>query len=353
VAIARNPIVEADLERIVSAPLPWDGLRDKTVLVTGAAGFLPAYLVETLLFLNEADSSMNVRVLALVRSEKRARERFAHHTGRSDLGLVVQDVCDPVCVDERVDMVIHAASHASPRFYGTKPVETLMPNVMGTYQLLEFCRRSGAERLMYFSSGEVYGEIDDACVPTPEGVYGLVDPVNPRSCYAESKRMGETMCVAWHREYGLSTRIVRPFHTYGPGMRLRNDGRVFADFVADVVAGRDIVMRSDGTARRAFCYISDATIGFFTVLLKGEDALPYNVGNEDGETSIIDLAEMLVGILPEKKLRVVRMPPPDDGSYMQSAIARNAPDTSRLRALGWSPNITVVDGFSRTIRSYE
>lgn len=348
----RHALVEEDLRRILAAPLEWDSLRGKTVLITGAAGFLPAYMLETLLFLNETDPSFGVRVVALVRDEVRGRARFSHHAGREDLTFLCQDVCDPLDVGDRVDVVIHAASNASPRLYGSHPVETLLPNVMGTVNLLEFCRRTNAERFMFFSSGEVYGEVDPMRVPTPENSYGLVDPASLRSCYAESKRMGETMCVAWGHEYGLSTRIVRPFHTYGPGMRL-DDGRVFADFVSDIVAGRDIVMRSAGAARRAFCYLADATEGFFTVLLKGEDAVPYNVGNEDAEVSIAELADVLVSTFADRGLKVVHESRPEGGGYMESAISRNAPDTSRLRALGWMPTTTISDGFSRTVRSIE
>jgi len=346
----RHLVVEQDLRRIVSAPLPWGLLRGKTVLVTGAGGFLPAYMVETLLYLNEVDPTLGVRVIGLVRNESRARARFAHYEGRHDLSFLVQDACEPLAIDERVDMVIHAASNASPKFYGSHPVETLLPNTVGTHHLLEFCRRTGVERFLFFSSGEVYGEVETAQVPTAEGVYGVVDPASLRSCYAESKRMGETMCVAWSHEYGVDARIVRPFHTYGPGMRL-DDGRVFADFVADMVSGRDIVMRSDGTARRAFCYIADATEGFFTVLLKGESAVPYNVGNEDAEVSIGELADILVRIAPNKGLRVVREARSGEG-YIASTISRNAPDTSRLRALGWTPATTIADGFSRTVDSF-
>ena len=347
----RHMIVQRDLERIVAAPLDWEYLRGTRVLITGAAGFLAAYMAEALLYLNEADPTFGVQVIALVRDEDRARTRYAYYEGRDDLSFLVQDVCDPLKLDEPADIIIHAASHASPRFFGSRPVETLLPNVIGTQHLLEYSRANAVKRLLFFSSGEVYGEVDPARVPTPEDAYGRVDPAALRSCYAESKRMGETMCVAWHHEYGVSTRIVRPFHTYGPGMLL-DDGRVFADFVANIVAGRDIVMRSAGTARRAFCYLADATLGFFTVLLGGEDGVPYNVGNEDAEVSIAQLADILVATFPERNLRVVREERAREVGYLESAISRNAPDTARLRGLGWAPFTTIEDGFSSTVRSF-
>ena len=346
----RHPIVTEDLEAITAAALPWDELAGCTVLVTGAAGFLPAYMVETLLFLNEKRPAQKTRVLALVRHEGRARARFAAHEGRSDLKLIVGDVSGPVEISEPVHYIVHAASQASPKYYKSDPVGTLSANVAGTQRLLEMARERDARGFLFFSSGEVYGRISDAQVPTREDDYGPVDPMDVRSCYGESKRMGETMCVAWHAQYGVPARVARPFHTYGPGMSL-DDGRVFADFVADIVAGRDIVMKSDGRATRAFCYLADATAGFFTVLLKGASGEAYNVGNDKAEVSILDLAHRLVALFPEKDLRVVQQPVPTDG-YLQSKISRGCPEISRARALGWEPATTVEDGFKRTVLSF-
>ncbi len=346
----RHPIVTQDLEAVTAAPLPWEDFAGKTVLISGAAGFLPAYMVETLLLLNERRPEQRTRILGLVRHEGRARERFAAYAGRPDLRLLVGDVAGPLGVDEKVDFIVHAASQASPKYYQTDPVGTLSANVLGTQRLLDLGREHGVTGFLFFSSGEVYGQITDAQVPTREEDYGYVDPTDVRSCYGESKRMGETMCVCWHHQYGVPACIARPFHTYGPAMSL-TDGRVFADFVADIVAGRDIVMKSDGRATRAFCYLADATAGFFTVLLKGESGQAYNVGNDRGEVSILDLAHRLTALFPEKGLKVVQQPVPASG-YMQSKISRGCPEISRARALGWEPHTTIEDGFRRTVLSF-
>jgi nucleoside-diphosphate-sugar epimerase len=344
-----NHIILEDIEQVVrSAPVDWDVFANKRVLITGASGFLPAYLIETLLYLN-LTRKLDIHITALVRNRESYEKRFAAHLDNSNLTALVQDVSKPITLTLPHHFIIHAASQASPKYYGVDPVGTLSANVLGTMQLLELARSHPVISFMYFSSGEVYGETQR--IPTKEADYGYVDPTSVRSCYAESKRMGENMCVSWHSQYQVPTKIVRPFHTYGPGMRL-NDGRVYADFVSDIIENRPIVMRSEGTALRAFCYLADATAGFFTVLLKGEFAVPYNVGNSQAEISIIDLANLLVNLFPEKRLQVIKEGLHIHDKYLQSPISRNCPDISRIKTLGWQPRTNLTDGFKRTIESY-
>jgi UDP-glucuronate decarboxylase len=338
----RHPVVTEDLAAIAAAPLPWERLAGRTVLVSGAAGFLPAYMVEALLYRNEIDPAFGVRVVGLVRNPDRARERFAGYAGRRDLELVAHDVTAALAPGIGGDVIVHAASQASPRFYETDPVGTIAANTLGTQHLLERAREAGAEGFLFFSSGEVYGE--PPVVPTPEDRYGYLDPTRVRSCYGESKRLGETLCVAYHHQHGVPATIVRPFHTYGPGVRL-DDGRVFADFVADAAAGRPIVMRSAGTAVRAFCYLADAVAGFLTVLLRGEPGQAYNVGT-DQPTSILELARTVGDAFG---LEVVEQPREPGGGYAESTISRNAPDIAKVRALGWAPATPLREGFVRTV----
>lgn len=343
--------MEEDRRVIASASLDWHSFSGKTVLISGANGFLPAYMVETLLYLNEKSEQEPVKVIALVRNIDRGWARFAHYSGRSDLRFITQDVSFPVKVQEPLDYIIHAASQASPKYYGIDPVGTLSANILGTFNLLELAREKKIEGFLFFSSGEVYGEVSEKNIPTPETGYGYVDPINVRSCYAESKRMGENMCVSWFHQYKVPTKIVRPFHTYGPGMRL-DDGRVFADFVSNVVSGTNIEMHSDGSATRAFCYLTDATVGFFKVLLNGDNGDAYNVGNSNGEISIRDLAYLLISLFPEKGIDVVMKNDMNQVGYLKSKITRNCPDINKILKLGWEPKINLQEGFKRTIQSY-
>lgn len=347
--LSRHPLWREDIARVLASPLPWDEFDGRTILVAGVNGFLPAAMVETLLALSGAADGPRPRVIALARSRDNALRRFKAHLDNPALTIHVADVCDPLELDGPVDMIVHAASQASPRFYGSDPVGTALPNVLGTIRLLDLARHKKAERFLYFSSSEVYGAFDDRRAPSHETAFGRLDPAKTRACYAESKRMGETLCVAYGVQYGVPAVIARPFHTYGPGMRL-DDGRVFADFTRDIVEGRDIVLNSDGLAERAFCYLSDATEAFFTLLLKGEPGLAYNVGDSNAVMSIRDLAQMLVGLYPERRLAARFAPPRED--YIASAVQRSAPDTTRLEQLGWRPRTPIAEGFRRTIEIY-
>lgn len=346
-----HTIVKEDLEFIASHPVDWGRLKGSTVLISGANGFLPSYLVEALLYLNET-RQLNLHVLALVRSKEKADKRFAHHAGRKDLQFIVQDICHPLTVskDQEVDYIIHAASQASPLYYSVDPIGTQNANIYGTTHLLQLAKEKNVKSFLYFSSGEVYGELKEHQIPTKEDDYGSLNPMILRSCYGESKRMGENICICWMHQHKIPVKVVRPFHTYGPGMDL-NDGRVFADFVSDIVHNRDIVMKSSGTDTRAFCYLADATLGFLQVMLDGRNGEAYNVGSAS-ETSIRDLAHILTALFPEKNLKVVIKENEASGNYVRSSIRKSCPDISKMGELHWKPHYPVAEGFKRTILSY-
>ena len=345
-----HPVIREDIDDITSYNLDWNRFRNKNLLITGANGFLAAYIVYTFLNLNDKYNT-NCKVIGVSRNREKAAARFGDLTGRKDFRIIYEDVCNPFTVNGKLDFIIHAASQASPKYYGIDPVGTLNANVFGTNNLLQLAKENEVESFLFFSSGEVYGQVDNSKVPTKEDQYGYLNPLDFRSCYAESKRLAETMCVSWHHQFGIPIKIVRPFHTYGPGLDL-NDGRVYADFVSDVLNNRNIILKSDGTAQRAFCYLSDATKGFLTVLLKGENGKAYNIGNNNEEVSIFDLAKNLISLYPEKNLEVMREDRLKDLNYIESPIKRNSPDTSEANKLGWKATTGIREGFKRTINSF-
>jgi len=288
-----------------------------------------------------------VKILAQGRSREKFLARFGAYAGNPALRFVEGDVSQGVPCDEKLDYIIHGASLASSQHYGARPVDVILPNTLGTYYTLELARKFSAKAYVFLSSGEIYGKVDRDLVD--ESYCGPLDPADVRSCYGESKRLGETLCVAYCRQYGTPARIVRLAHTYGPTMDLENDRRVFSEFVSDVVHDRNIALKSDGGASRTFCYLSDAMLGLFLVLTKGADGEAYNLCNAKGDIKIGDLAELLARMFPEKRLHVVRGERKDSG-YLASPV-RAAPvlDSTKLTALGMEYRVSVEEGFRRTI----
>jgi UDP-glucuronate decarboxylase len=346
--MTKENIIQEDINQILLADIPWKNIIGKTFLISGANGFLPAYIIHTINKLNQQNSKKS-KIIALVRDKKMAEKKFHQYLECNEFQLIKQDVNDEINIKEKIDFVIHAASQASPKYYNADPVGTLLPNVIGTKNLLELARKHNVEGFLFFSSGEIYGQTDKERIS--ENDVGKVDPLNIRSCYAESKRMGENMCISWNKQYNIPTKIARIFHTYGPGMKL-DDGRVFVDFVADVVKGRNITIKSDGMAKRPFCYISDATIAFFLILTKGKNAEAYNISNPNCIVNINELANIVSKLFPEKRTKIEYKEIPPENEYMKSAINSHVPDITKMKKLKWKPKVTIREGFLRTIKSY-
>jgi dTDP-glucose 4,6-dehydratase len=346
---AAQLITADDIAEIQGSDLPWRALSGCRVAVTGASGFIGSYFARTLLELHPAGLvNAPVEVLAVVRNQRHGEAVFADQWDNENFHLVEWDL-RTLGVPELGDVhyVLHAASQASPIYYERDPVGTMLPNTIGTAALLEALRRSHNPRgLLFVSSGEVNGAVESELIG--ESDYGVLDPTTLRACYSEGKRAAETLCVAWTHQHDLPTYIARLGHTYGPGLSAE-DGRVFADFAYNVARGENIVMKSDGSARRGYCYVSDAVAGLFTVLLKGAAATPYNISNpRTGELSVLELAELLTAMYPEKHLSVDRTAREDE-HYLPSPYSRIVLDTAELERLGWQPHIEPGVGFRRMI----
>lgn len=345
-----NEIIRRDVDDVIaSSPFIKEKLNGASILITGATGMLPSYMVYTLLRLCEKDDFCCTLYIG-ARNIQKARIRFGNALDAPYVHIFNADLTQPFSFDSKVDYIVHAASIASSDKFLTNPVEVLLPNTVALHSLLEVARREKAS-FLFFSSGAVYGTLPGKSVIREEDS-GYMLPTDVRSCYGQSKRLGETMCAAYSAEYNVKASIIRPGHTYGPTMDL-HDSRVFAEFVRNVIEGHDIEMKSDGTGVRAFCYISDATDAFFRAMILGEAGEAYNVSNPECLSSIIDLAEAIASLYPEKGLVVRRVERKQGDSYAEATGENKvALSIDKMRTLGWHPHVGIKDGFRRTIESF-
>lgn len=340
----RNHIVQEDLEQIVQESISWEKFANATILITGANGILPSYMVDTLIHLNET-KNYNIHIVGLVRNAKKNQKRFS---SAESMELIVHDICQPIHYAGNIDYIIHAAGQASPKFYGKDPVGTIEGHILGTDNCLRLAREKNVKGMLYFSSCDVYGtEYEENVID--ESYVGRVNSLSERSCYPVGKVAGESLCIAYIKQYGVPVKIMRIAHTYGPLMPL-DDGRVFTDFIGNILRNEDIELCSDGNAKRPMLYISDAVRAYFRILLHGEVGTAYNVISEE-DISILALAKLLVGLYPEKHLQVTFHKKKEQG-YLPAKLKNNQYSVDKLKKLGWKQQYSIRDGFYRTIKSY-
>ena len=322
----------------------------KTILLTGAAGFLGGHFVHYFLALNDSGQlAQPCRLIAWDNFIRGLPPWLENSRTRTDLVCETRDIVQPHTLAP-VDFIIHAASIASPTFYRKYPIETMDANVLGLRHLLEHAVVKPVESLLFFSTSEIYGDPDPANVPTAETYRGFVSCTGPRSCYDESKRYGETLCVNFWQARQVPVKIVRPFNNYGPGLKI-SDRRVLPDFFRDVLARRNIVLLSDGTATRTFCYIADAMSGYLRALLSDHHGEPFNIGTEQPEISMRDLAALVIEVSGQRLQVEFRQS--DDSKYLTDNPQRRCPSIAKARRLlGYEPRVTLPDGLARTYQYY-
>ena len=342
-------IVTEDVDRVINNDLPWEEFRGKTMLVTGASGMIPSYVLYTLLALNDK-KDMGMKIIALVRNRSKAEAILGDIIDRDDVEFLVQDVCEPLGYTEKIDYIFHGGSAARPALHKSSPTSTIKSNITGTFNLLDRAVKDGAKAFVLMSSSEVYGTVPEGIDKIREDCYGAVNTLDPRSCYSEGKRAAETISACYQAEFGIKVLTPRFAHIYGPGLQL-NDGRVQADFAANVMRGEDIVMNSDGSSVRAYTYVGDAVAGVFYALLKGDD-IAYNIADNDSIISIKELAEFFTEARPELNLKVITKIQNDSSrSYFKAKFI--GLDGSKLESLGWKAAVHAKEGCTRMIRFFE
>lgn len=315
----------------------------RTVLVTGAAGFLGRYFCDFFELLNDGILREPCHLILCDNFITGDAGQFGGPSSRH-ARFIQHDVVQPLPINEPLDYIIHAAGVASPQYYRKYPLETLDVATQGTRRMLELAREKDVTGILYFSSSEIYGDPDPRYVPIPESYRGNVSCTGPRACYDESKRLGETLCSIFHSQYGVKTRTVRPFNVYGPGMQ-QHDYRVLPQVASHLVRQQPMSVYGSGKQTRTFTYITDAINGFLRVLLLGHPGDVYNIGNPTPEVSMLDLLRA-VGEVIGRDVPYQLVDYPD--TYPADEPLRRCPDISKATIdVAFQPQVDLPTGLRR------
>lgn len=351
-----NAMLELDLLQIIqNCQSEFEQLANSSLLLTGGAGFLGYYLCLSIVKWNKISLNKTIKLSILDNFARGKPAWLEKLTKENELTLIEADLSMPIDNKlENFNYIIHAASIASPTIYRQYPLLTMDVNINGLRLLLEHTRAKPVKSILFFSSSEIYGDPPLSAIPTPESFRGNVSCTGPRACYDEAKRYGETLCVTFNQKFETPVKIVRPFNNYGPGLNIK-DTRVIPDFAKNILNNEDIILHSDGKPTRTFCYITDAITGYFKALIHGRDAEPYNIGNQEPEISIKDLAQLFMKTA-NKMIgydKCLSFKKSIDQSYLVDNPARRVPDITKAKNdLGFEPIVKLETGLQNSLLWY-
>lgn len=343
--LLNNSYYLQDLEYVAELPLEWDRLKRKSILISGASGMIGSFLIDVLMYKNRKED-LDCRIYALGRNSDKARKRFNIYWENDNFFFLCRDINQGLVLDANpVDFVFHAASNTHPIAYASDPIGTVMTNVLGTYHMLEFAAEHCADRVIFASSVEIYGENRGDCDKFSEDYCGYINCNTLRAGYPESKRAGEALCQAYVRQKGLDIVIPRLARTYGPTM-LMSDTKAISQFIKKGVAREDIVLKSEGTQFYSYNYVADAVSGILYCLLKGRCGETYNISDVRSDISLRDLAKIIADYTGKK---VVYELPDEVESAGYSKATRAVLDSGKLQQLGWKAGYDMKSGIERTL----
>jgi nucleoside-diphosphate-sugar epimerase len=334
----------ADLETAINQIAGNKEMKNSSFLITGATGTIGSFLIDLLIHNNRINHT-EIKIYAVGRSIDRLSKRF-DPVKTERLVYVEYDFQHPFEIELKADYIIHAAGNAYPGAFNSDPVGTIIGNIVSTFYMLEYGKRCKSKRFLYISSGEIYGQGSLSIKDFSENYSGYIDSASVRSCYPLSKRAAENLCVAYRKQYGLDTVIVRPSHTYGPTMT-EKDNRANVQFVRNVLEGKDIILKSDGKQLRSYCYIVDCASAVLTVLLHGKSGEAYNCANPEAQATIAGLAELIAKISGR---RVVFEEPEKNEIANQTPISKQILNCKKIESLGWKGLFPLERGIEHMLK---
>lgn len=347
--LQNNNLYQEDIEYVAGLALDWSKLKDKSLLITGATGMIGSFLVDVIMHKNAKDN-LGCSLILLGRDERKAKERFAEYFNESSFSFFVRDVNKDMDIPlESIDYLIHAASNTHPMLYSTDPIGTMMTNIIGTRNLLELSKKMRAQRILFLSSVEIYGENRGDCEKYTEDYCGYIDCNTVRAGYTEGKRAGEALCQAYIKQEGLDIVIPRLARIYGPTM-LKSDTKALSQFINKGVAKEDIVLKSAGTQLFSYCYVADAVAGLLFCLFEGSCGEAYNIADRKSDVTLKELSEM---IAHQANRRVVYEIPDAVEQTGYSKATKALLDSTKLQKLGWLAKYSIEDGIIRTMNMLE
>ncbi len=345
-SIYENKLYKEDVKMVADCNIPWEKLKNKSILISGATGLIGSFLVDVLMYKN-ANNSLNCKVYALGRNEEKARSRFGIYWGKHLFKFISHDINCPLICEKagQVAYVLHLASNTHPIAYAKDPIGTITTNIFGLKNMLDFSVEHKSERFAFASSNEIYGENYGDMEKFDENYCGYINCNTMRAGYPESKRCGEALCQAYMSQKSLDIVIPRFTRSYGPTL-LKTDTKAMSQFLHKAVNGEDIVLKSTGTQYYSYTYVADAVSGLLAVLLCGKRGEAYNIADEASDILLKDLAATIASCVGRKV--VFEIPDAiESAGYSKATKARL--DGKKLKSIGWTPHYDIKEGIQRTI----